>query len=78
MEANFEINTLDISSILTQSEKLLFTWVQQVISQVKCPEDQKIIYGCGGWVRDKLFFVEGSGTDKLKKVNKRFRFRDFE
>lgn len=62
MEDSLTIKTLEIGSVMTPNEKLIFNWIKEALNRVKGRRSDKIIYACGGWVRDKLFFNECHGN----------------
>lgn len=70
-----EIKLLDVSFLLTSKEKLIFGFFKDALSEVKKSKNQKLLYACGGWVRDKLFFIENHGI--LMLFNQRLRLYPF-
>lgn len=56
-----EIQLLDISLLLTSKEKQLLGLIKDALNNIAKPKAQKVLYACGGWVRDKLLFLENHG-----------------
>ena len=61
MEKEVTVNVLDISHLLSSNEDSLFNLILEAIDQIPLPKQNKIIYACGGWARDKLFFKKNGG-----------------
>ena len=69
MQNTPNVKLLEIGSLLNSQEKMIMGLLKDAINNLSGSRSDKIIYACGGWVRDKLFFIDSQGDLIAKIIN---------